>query len=44
MDQFISQDTLNSLSYHSGLGRSLKQISLRHTPLDTILEDIATLR
>ena len=44
MDQFIPQDTLNSLSYHSGLGRSLKQISLRYTPLNIILEDIARYR
>lgn len=44
MDQFISQETLNSLSYHSCLGQSLKQISLRKTPLDVILDDISKYR
>ena len=34
----------SNLFHHSGLGRSLKQISLRHTPLNTILEDIARYR
>lgn len=37
MDQFISKDVLDALSYHSGLGQSLKQISLRKTPLPVIL-------
>ena len=40
MDQFISKDVLDILSYHSTLGRSLKQISLRKTPLPIILDDI----
>lgn len=44
MDQFISKGTLNLLSYHSTLGQSLKQISLRATPLETILDDIAKYR
>ena len=37
MDQFIPKDVLDALSYHSGLGQSLKQISLRKTPLLVIL-------
>ena len=37
MDQFIPKDVLDALSYHSGLGQSLKQISLRKTPLPVIL-------
>ena len=40
MDQFISKEVLDILSYHSTLGRSLKQISLRKTPLPIILDDI----
>jgi len=44
MDTFIARDTLDLLSYHSGLGQSLKQISLRRTPLPLILEDIAKYR
>lgn len=44
MNQFISKEILDLLSYHSTLGRSLKQISLRHTPLNTILGDIARYR
>lgn len=44
MDQFISRETLNLLSYCSTLGHSLKQISLRTTPLETILDDIAKYR
>ena len=44
MDQFISRETLNLLSYCSTLGHSLKQISLRATPLETILDDIAKYR
>ena len=44
MDQFITQETLDLLSYRSGLGQSLKQISLRKTPLDAILDDIARYR
>ena len=44
MDQFISKDVLDILSYHSTLGRSLKQISLRKTPLPIILDDIEKYR
>ena len=44
MDQFISRETLNMLSYRSTLGQSLKQISLRATPLEAILDDIAKYR
>lgn len=44
MGLFIPKETLDALSYHSSLGRSLKQISLRATPLETILEDIAKYR
>lgn len=44
MDSFISKETLDILSYRSTLGRSLKQISLRETPLQIILDDIARYR
>lgn len=44
MDQFISRETLDMLSYRSTLGQSLKQISLRATPLEAILDDIAKYR
>ena len=44
MDTFISQEILNMLSYRSTLGQSLKQISLRETPLELILDDIARYR
>ena len=44
MDQFIPEETLDMLSYRSALGRSLKQISLRSTPLEQILDDIAKYR
>jgi len=44
MNQFIPQDTLDSLSYRSSLGQSLKQISLRKTSLNVILDDIARYR
>ncbi|MGL5087072.1 MAG: hypothetical protein ACRC68_15390 [Clostridium sp.] len=44
MDQFISKEILDQLSYKSALNKSLKQISLRETPLDKILEDIAKYR
>lgn len=44
MDQFIPRETLDILSYRSTLGQSLKQISLRSTPLKTILDDIAKYR
>lgn len=40
MDLFIPKETLDVLSYKLTLGRSLKQISLRKTPLQIILEDI----
>lgn len=44
MDQFISREILDMLSYRSTLGQSLKQISLRATPLESILDDIAKYR
>ena len=44
MDQFIPKETLDLLSYRSTLGQSLKQISLRSTPLEAILDDIAKYR
>lgn len=44
MDQFISKEILDMLSYRSSLGQSLKQISLRSTPLEQILDDIAKYR
>jgi len=44
MNQFISKDILDQLSYKSTLGKSLKQISLRETPLENILNDIAKYR
>jgi len=44
MDLFISKEVLDSLSYKSTLGKSLKQISLRDTSIDIILQDIARYR
>lgn len=44
MDSFISKEILDILSYKSTLDRSLKQISLKHTPLELILEDISRYR
>ena len=44
MGLFISKETLDALSYRSTLGRSLRQISLRATPPEIILEDIAKYR
>lgn len=44
MDAFISKEIFNMLSYRSSLGQSLKQISLRETPLERILDDIAKYR
>lgn len=44
MNQFIPKETLDLLSYQSTLGQSLKQISLRSTPFEKILEDIAKYR
>lgn len=44
MDAFISKDTLDLVSYRSELGQSLKQISLRRTPLERILADVANYR
>ena len=44
VEQFISKETLDMLSYRSTLGQSLKQISLRSTPLEIILDDIAKYR
>ncbi len=42
--RLISQDALDALSYTSTLKQSLKQISLRETPLDVILQDISKYR
>lgn len=44
MGIFIDKDVLDALSYTSTLNRSLKQISLRETPIEMILEDIARYR
>ncbi len=44
MDAFISKVILDMLSYRSALGQSLKQISVRETPLELILDDIAKYR
>lgn len=44
MDLLVAKEVLDLLSYQSDLGRSLKQISLRETSLDRILEDIAKYR
>lgn len=44
MEKFISKEILDELSYHSTLGQSLKQISLRKTPLETIIQDIGKYR
>lgn len=38
--QFIEKSILDEISYTTTLGQSLKQISLRKTPLETILADI----
>lgn len=37
--RFISKEVLDKISYESGLGKSLKQISLRKTALSDILVD-----
>ena len=44
MNQFISKDILDQLSYCSTLGQSLKQISLSKTPIETIIQDIGKYR
>lgn len=44
MDAFISKEILDMISYRSALGQNLKQISLRETPLERILDDIAKYR
>lgn len=44
MEQFISKEILDKLSYHSALGKSLKNISLRKTPIEEILDDIGEYR
>ncbi len=41
MGAFISKKILDMRSYWSGLGQNRKQISLRETPLERILDDIA---
>ena len=38
--QFIEKSILDKISYTTTLGQSLKQISLRKTPIETILADI----
>ena len=44
VEQFISKEILDELSYTSTLGQSLKQISLSKTPLDKIIQDIGKYR
>lgn len=44
MEQFIPKETLDTFSYHSSLGQSLKQNSLLATSLEAILHDIAKYR
>ena len=44
MVEGISKEILDMLSYRSAPGQSLKQISLRETPLELILDDIAKYR
>lgn len=44
METFISRTILSELSYQSTLGRSLKQISLRNTPIEEIIQDIGKYR
>lgn len=44
MNQFISKEILDELSYTSTLRRSLKQISLSKTPIETIVNDIGRYR
>jgi putative GTP pyrophosphokinase len=44
LDNFVSKQMLDALSYRSTLGQSLKQISLRTTPIEIILEDISKYR
>lgn len=44
MEQFISKEILDQLSYCSELGQSLKQISLSKTPIETIIQDIGRYR
>lgn len=44
MEEFISKEILDELSYESTLGQSLKQISLSQTPLEKIIQDIGKYR
>lgn len=44
MDNFISKEILDELSYTSTLGQSLRQISLSKTPIDRIIQDIGRYR
>ena len=44
MEQVISKEILDELSYTSTLGQSLKQISLSQTPLEKIIQDIGKYR
>lgn len=44
MGTFISRTILSELSYQSTLGKSLKQISLRNTSIEAIIQDIGKYR
>lgn len=44
MDNVISKEILDELSYTSTLGQSLKQISLSKTPIERIIQDIGRYR
>lgn len=44
MNDFISKEILDELSYTSTLGQSLKQISLSKTPIELIIQDIGKYR
>ena len=44
MQQLITKEILDELSYCSKLGKSLKQISLSNTSMQDILEDIGSYR
>lgn len=44
MNNFISREILDELSYTSTLGQSLKQISLSKTPIERIIQDIGRYR
>lgn len=44
MSQFIDKEILDELSYTTTLGQSLRQISLRKTPLEAIIYDVEKYR